>query len=470
MTMQATAFSAPNTQLNLSDYVGGVRADLGSLEVRTDIRSSIGPFYTLPGYQTTYPAVVVQALAELYAEYNLAFCELVKANREWDTDYQFMFCSSGNPINFGVQIDMTGLPQGFLDAASDMSVDEVREVLRRGIFEIENSLAMYQLIERICAPAAEESFFKQRFRASLEQLRTRFDKPIALLAVTEQKHAAMLESEFGKQPGESLSDEEVRALSGFDCLFGPEEFRAHVAENSGKCDYLLYVRSSDPVDKLKKPNIEVDHPLLGDDEMRCVIKANAVTFNVDDPTMSPARRINDTKGYMAPMGMAFEIEATTDLYSVEFVAHLDAHGLYQEFEGARLSPEFAAYLVCNGVDPKQIETGEVHLRAKPIQGTYGCYGHVTGSLTDGKRFRGELRRQMRKRGAYVIQPEMQIPSIVNTTDGAEFQYIDRNFFAFTNGHPVFLGGFRSMMPVDSAEAKKGRIHGNCSTVWAEILA
>ena len=114
-----------------------------------------------------------------------------------------------------------------------------------------------------------------------------------------------------------------------------------------------------------------------------------------------------------------------------------------------------------------IECNRAAVRTKPMQSSYGCYGHLRGSFAD-KRLRQELRKNLRERGPYVIQPEMHIPTIINETDGKAYAYIDRNFLAFTNGQPRFLGGFRSLMPIESKEAQNGRIHGNGSTVWAEI--
>ena len=170
------------------------------------------------------------------------------------------------------------------------------------------------------------------------------------------------------------------------------------------------------------------------------------------------------------MGMAFQIESFTDLLSAEFAAHLTTGKTYGDFVGVnRLSRGFTAYLESQGIDPKEAESGEIHLRAKPAKGAYGCYGHVVGALTDGD-FRSGLRRNMRRRGHYVVQLEMDRPTITNMVNGVAYTYIDRNFFGIVHGQPQFLGGFRSMMPLDSIEAQKGRNHGNASTVTAEIVS
>lgn len=407
-----------------------VKKQLGRV-VEQDIKSLVGPFRTLPDYRTTYPDTVIQALRELYVEYNLAFAPLVAKNREWDTDYQYCFLD-GAPVNWAVQIDMLGLDDGFLQRAERMPVEELLEILRPQIFEIENSIAMYQLLERI---------FKIGFRRVLDDLRERYGRPIALLAVTDEKYDAMKESEFGKTGDEQLSDEEVFELSGFDRFFGPSEFQLYVEENRGECEYLLYARTSEPIRKLKNPKFHVEHPLLGKEGMRRIIKAHALTFNIDAPDMEYHRRINDTKEYMPPMGMAFQVSATEDLRS----------------------PQFEAFLRKRGFDEPQ----KALLRCKPAKGTYGCYGHVARITREG-RGSGALAKGLTQWGDYVVQPELSTPVIINETDGIAYTFIDRNFFGMVNGCPEFLGGFRNLMAVDSFEARRGRIHGNSSAVYAEI--
>ena len=444
------------------------RAELGPVVKMEGIKSSLGPFFSLSEHRIRYPETVIRALGELYAEYNQAFGPLVEANREWETDYQFCRFPDGSPVNFGVQVDMVGLPQGFLEDASSMSVDEVREVLRRLVFEFENSLAMYQLLERTFSFAGEETFFRRNFRASLAELRERFGMPIALLAVTDEKYRAMRESEFGKVEGEPLSDAEVFELSGFDRFFGPDDFRRHLEENGGRCGFLLYARTSDPVAKLKKPDLQIEYPLLGDPKIRRVVKAHTLTMNVDAPDMEYGRRINDTKEQMHAIGMAFPIAHEEDFYSPAFAKHVAKGSAYTEFGGGpRLSVGMMEYLAFCGVDTARVEAGEVPLRCKPMKGTYGCYGHVSGVLPD-RDFRSDLRSNLRKRGSYVVQPELASPEVWNETEGRGYNFIDRNFFSLRNGTVRFLGGFRSLMPLDSVEARNGRNHGSKFTVWAEI--
>lgn len=447
-----------------------VSAPLGPTIVRTDIQSltrsregglEAASFNVLPEYKTQYPEVVTNALGNLYQEYNKAFSPLVAANKEWETDYQYAITPDGTPINGWVQIDMVGLPDGFLQAAESMPEEEVQEVLRGRIFEIENSLAMYGLLERVYSNGEQPTNFDQQFRASLDELRERAGKPVALLAVTEQKYDAMRTSEFGKTPDEPLTDEEVKELSGFDKFFSPEEFQKHLEENGGDSAYVLYARTSDPLDKLKKPGTPVSVPLLENPETRRVIKANAITFNVDNPTWAPGdpRRINDTKRYLSTMKMAHPVFSTEDAWTTE--------EMKTGAPKVSLNPQLKEFLQSQGVDPSLVESRQVALRAKPLQGAYGCYGHVVVDVGRGKD-RQEVKRNLASRGPYVIQPERETPVVVNEADGQAYTYIDRNFFTTNGEKVVFMGGFRSLMPLDTFEAHQRRIHGNGSTVWAEI--
>lgn len=453
----------------LDQYTGGtIHRNLGTPTCR-DLRSTVGTCSVFPMHVISYPPVVIAALGNLYREYNAAFAPLVDHNREWPEDYRLAMVE-GMPVNCGVQIDMVGLPEQFLADVSSMPEHVVREILRKRIFEIENSLAMYQLLEQLHPREGRDSYFKVRFRGLLASLRKRIGMPIALLAVTHEKYDSMKQNEFGYINGLPVPDAEVAELSGFDAFFGPDQFREHLARNGGKCGYALYVRSSDPVAKLKDPRVVVDHPLLADHEMRRIIKAHSVTFNVDDPLWQPGdwRRINDTKGYMAPMGMGYQINSPSDILSVDLAAHLLAGRRYEDFRGERrLSQGFTNYLETQGINPDDVATGRVSLRAKPLQCTFGCYGHVAGALTSGD-FRSELRRNMKQRGGYVIQPEMQVPRVHNLDDDVTYAYIDRNFMGCVRGRPVFLSGVRMLMPSDSTEAKRGRIHGNSRAVMAEI--
>jgi hypothetical protein len=430
------------------------------------LQSSLSPFCVLPDYKARYPATVRTALANLYREYNEAFAPLVEENREWREDYQFAVDDRGCPCNFAVQIDLVGLDEEFLATAAGLSEPETRKLLRRKIFEVENSLAMYQLLERLFFQEGEGSVFHRGWRAALAELRERFNKPIALLAVTEEKYEIMLATEFGRAKGEPLADEEVYALSGFNRFFGPAEFAEYLREKNYRCEYLLFVRSSDPIAKLRKPDVvEVHHPLLANPRVRRIIKANALTFNIDDPATQPGElcRINDTKAYMPPMKLAHPVYTETDVYSPEVIAYMKKGHAFTSFEGLRLNISFIEFLREWDVEPEEIAAGRRMVRLKPMQASYGGYGHLRGTL-DCKDLRRELRRELKRRGPYIAQPELELPV------WGEYAYIDRVFYAYLKGEPTFIGGFRSLMPLDCPEVRAGRNHGSRYTVWAEIVA
>ncbi len=446
---------------------------LGPQVSRTDIASLAwskatgqwGPssFMTVPEYRTRYPRSVIDALGQLYQEYNQAFAPLVEQNREWDTDYQFCRQPNGWPMNGWVQIDMAALSSAFLERAEHLSVATVKELLRRQIFEIENSLAMYQLLERIFS----EHRFKKEWRRSLDVLRHQHGRPIALLAVTEEKRVGMMTAEFGKQPNETITDDEVRALTGFDRFFGPDEFLAHLKERGGQCDYLLYVRSSEPIRKLRRPTEVVEHPLLGNPDVRRVIKAMALTHNIDAPDGHADRRINDTKLYLPTLDMGFIAHDEGDFLAKEFSDYLMRGKNPHLFVGERLTAEFAAFLRSQDQDPAAVGTGALKLRAKPAVASYGCYGHAAGTILENS-WRGVVRKGLRERGPYALQLEQTLPAIFDRESEVCYTALDRVFFTVVGGTPQYMGGFRSLMPMDTVEAKNGRNHGNEHTVWATL--
>jgi hypothetical protein len=431
----------------------------GEIVERNDIHSSLAPFRVAPEYKIKYPVGLLRALARLYVEYNEAFSSLVAINREWESDYRHIADRNGRVLNFAVQIDMAAADTEFLRATDTMPEDDLLSELRKRIFEIDNSLAMYQLLERL--------FPSSGWRTALDSLRKQLGRPIAVLAVTEQKYHDMLASEFGKNAEEVLSDDEVLRLSGFNAFWGPQRFLEHLNEHRGECAYLLYARASDPIQKLRRPEECVEHPLLGDSTLRRVIKANSLTLNIDNPdwAIGDPRRINDTKCYLPAIGTAFRIDG--HVFTSNFEQHLRARRPYIDFPGVRLSSEFTQGLISLGLDPAAVESGRQMLRYKPAQGSYGCYGHVRGVLTD-YNVRRALRRELLRRGAYVVQPERD-PLLVADQRDRTLMAVDKVFLAYLDGHPAFIGGFRTLLPADSKDARKGRNHGTGPTIWAEIV-
>jgi hypothetical protein len=380
---------------------------------------------------TTYPTVVVEALGKLFVEYNRT---LAAPKKEQASDYQY--CS---PTAFAVQIDMVGLSDALLAELSRKRVAEVVEALRGLIFEIDSSVAMYGLLGNLFGGSS----FRRRWETVLENRRMGFHRPVALLAVTQEKYDAMLETEFGLAIGATPDPKLVRALTGFDAFFGPDEFLKMLADR-GECPYLLFVRASEPTSVLRRPGTPVEQPLLGDSHVRAVIRANAITLNVDTPGGDPRLRVNDTKTYMAPMGLGYEIHSWEDV----------------------TGGGFTSFLKSRGISPQRVAGGEQLLRAKPLAAAYGGYGHLTGSLTN-KSFREKLKKGMRDRGGYILQPELPVPVALDARHNLQAGYIDRIFMGY-NGRPLPLGGFRNYMPVASSEYRAGRIHGNGEAFWGQI--
>ena len=465
---------------------------LGPAYVRTDIPSSLGPFIAHPHHRVKYPDRVISALGHLYQDYNRAFRPLIDKNQEWETDYQYARNSHGDPVNSFVQIDMNGLPNHFLRLCEQLTTEELTDALRNNIFEYENSLAMYGLLQRIFGYPDRISKFRVGFRHGLDAIRAKHDKKIALLAVTDQKYNAMITSEFGKEEGDSISDNEVKQISGFDRFFGPRDFLEYIRSNGGNSDYIIYARTSEPVSKLKDPSLQVDTPLLEDPEIRRIIKANAITFNIDNPEWDSKddRKINDTKAWMPTLEMAYHIDCVASLYSNDFRDHLLDQGINLEDIAAGnisqahrralgeiftrfpsnllLSNSFIDHLITRDIDPHLVATGQLDLRFKPEIASYGAYGHERGPINRLKTFNA-VAAEVNLRGSYVVQPEMVVPTIVNEDESKSYIFIDRNFMnTLDNEEHHFIGGFRSLMPSDSIEAKKGRVHGNSNTRWVEI--
>jgi hypothetical protein len=413
----------------------------------THIKSSLSPFKVAKDYIVEYPENVKVALGEIVEEYNKVFDQIVPLNMEWPEDYQFARLSNYY-FNFAVQIDMKGLEDEFMEWSKNASIDEVKENLRRKICEIENSIAMYQMLARLFDPSGK-SHFGKGWREALEEIRMKTNKRIVLLAVTEEKYLAMLASEFGGNVGKK----EIYELSGFDDFWGPEEF----LKNKEREDVIYFVRSSQPPSWQRDPRTQVEHPLLSSSQLRRIIKAKSITFNIDNPVWYDLndlhyypKIINDTKEYLVRMGLGFLVNSYEDLVKEK-----------------KLTENFEKFLLRNKIDPEEVRGGEKLIRVKPLKLCYGGYGHLRYRVLD-KEFRQKLKRELSLRGPYICQVEMEMPKLKDD-EGREYAYIDRIFYAYLNENPVFIGGFRNLMPIDTLEFKKGRIHGNAEAVWAQII-
>ncbi|MEM1312185.1 MAG: hypothetical protein AAGF07_01840 [Patescibacteria group bacterium] len=282
-------------------------------------------------YKTEYPTVVTEVLKEIYAEYRKSFIPLIEKNKEWDTDYQYCIDKDGTPIIYGVQMDMQPLLEGFLEKCSnnDLTKDQIKQIIKNSIFEIEGSMAMTPLLEVLFRENGEETQFKFAIRSMIESVRNVHKRPVIMLAVTKEKKEAILASEFGIE-NEDPQPEKIRIDSGYDNVWGPEEFENFVNNNGEKDVPLFYVRSSDPVAKLKNPELKVE-TLLDNDEYRKIIKAHALTLNINNPkNVNENSKINDTKEYMEKTNLGYIARSVKDIYSVDRVFIVELQNVLKE--------------------------------------------------------------------------------------------------------------------------------------------
>ena len=238
----------------------------------------------------------------------------------------------------------------------------------------------------------------------------------------------------------------IKELSGgFELFAGPERLIS-MYKNGTLGDYAWYVRASSPKNVLKNPKKE-EKTVLSDDGIRSVLKINSLTFNIDKPGCAWGDSINDTKAYLPSLGIGFTCHKISDV-----------------IRDGDITEELMSFLSSY---PKKIRDTRL-IRCKPMYSTYGCYGHLRLDLSLSKH-RRKLKEEIRRRGPYIIQPELKQKLVLNRKDNKIYTYIDRIFFSWIDSNPCFAGGFRSFIPVDTEEAKNGRNHGNGNTVWMPIV-
>lgn len=429
-----------------------------------------------------YPSVLIEALEEVLKGYNRGFNNVLERRQPGIQNYHFARFDGQNFTNVMVQVDMRGLPLWFLQEAPSYPKELLAEVIKSFIFEAENSLAMYGFMrgfgspensEDLNQPYSSKSFFGINFDTYLKRLQEYLKRGIFLGTATDDKYNAMLTSEFGLRPNESslLTRERIKALSGFSGFLKPQQVEEFCKRNK---DVILYMRTSYPTRWLAHPgkNTPYSIPLLEDDQKRQWIREKAITPNVDDPRM-----------------VNFLING---LQSGQFRLEQDNEGnifMVPNFEGyGGISPQIIndtkEYLVFMGLplitnpdDPRIKEFYErgFQFRLKPLWLHYGCYGHLR-TLDIGDRFKkvndfvSELRRNMKMRGPYVIQPEIPAYQVIDPNNG-DFEVIHRLFFGFDPKEKKykFIGGLYDALPSQSEEAKKGRLHGNDQAVWGQII-
>ncbi len=429
-----------------------------------------------------YPLEVVKALEIILQDYSQAFDEVVRL-RQGNDGYQ-PACFNGVYRNFGYQIDMVGLSLEELEKFTGADPQEIAQILRTRIFEIENSLAMYNLMSGIFSKTRDyshESFFGTNLDSAIKTWEIYYGKPLVLSTTTEGKFRAMLLSEFGLENSSSLTPELVRERTGFSDFLSPEDLQ-RLIKQSNIDNYILYMRTSYPTFFLKNPNQKVEIPLLEEGHLVQTIRRRAITFNVDDnreamwmfENLSNVRFgydpdcgifiitndgttflpqiLNDTKEPLIRMGLVHPLTSPDELFNCE--EYRDKGG--KKRTRISLNPEIINNL------------RTTRLRAKPAWLHYGGYGHVGGDF-ESDETRHELRRQMKKRGMYVLQPEL--PPYVFSHNDNLYSAIHRIFFAYDPTKKVykFVGGLFNALAIDSSEVKRGRIHGNRDAVWGQII-
>jgi len=425
-------------------------SNLGELITRTDIPSTLGPFEYAPNCEVRYPPKVTIALGELVEKHAQIFSRFVPGNTEGD-EQAYQHCiraADGSVTEPFFQVDIAGLSREFLVGANTISAEKVTKTLRDRIFEFEPSIAMYGLIGTL---GGGESL-GIRFKQQLDIIKAKHDMPIVLLAPTREKLEAMRETEFGKETNQILTPEEVNQISGFDDLWGPNEFRVHLEQNRERCNCLLYVRPSDPLFKLKDPKQKVQSPLLGNSNSRGIIRRSSITLNIDDPRwpIGDQRRIKDSKVALPLMGMGFRVDTMNDVIEPDKPGNITATDLFSEFMNSRGLSQLSSF------------------RAKPMQGVFGGYGQKTMNFLDHSNITW-LKEMLNLRGPYVIQPEIEPLVVTDKSTRETFAVMDRAFFSMVGGTPTFMGGIRILIPFASDEAQRGRLHGTKKMISASII-
>jgi len=414
-----------------------IEMDLGPTHTNHDIPSKLGPFMVRNQYCVEMPANVTKALLEITHEYNTAFSRVVEQNLEIPSAYQYALDKeTGEYINLVFQIDMRALPQEFLISLNSYEIPVIKEVLKRSVFEFEDSLAMLNLL-RMQFETNGVSQFRDGLDRTFDSLRTTHCKGIALLATTQEKLDSILACELGVEHISDVDDQTVKQLLGYDKLIGPEEYLG-MLENNSAGDYLLYVRSSSPVANLRDPRIEVPPTILDEQSIRHEILSNCITLNLG--------ALNDTKIALLSMGLGVEISS---------------ENLAQVLENREINELCAEY----GLDIK-----DPRLRLKPRDGVFGCYGHHTMNVSDlegGKR-KKKIVKDLKQRGEYIVQAEL--PSTQFSSNGEILNAIHRNFVGYNMQSHQYetIEGVLAMMPVNP-NARILTVHGSSSSSYSPVI-
>ena len=419
----------------------GERVDLGPVVQRHDIKSSLSPFNTF-GVHQEIPQNLIKAYIDLLREHNDVMQEAINRSTENGTDYQYINFDN-RIINPFAQIDTRGLPQAFLDSINNVSPQVLVEMLRLGaVFEVEVSIAMSRVLGEI------NPQFKKGFNATLDFFRERFDKKIAILGVEEDKYIGICKSEYGaKNPPDNGIFE--TGDDGFDAVVGPKGLQELIRKYGDNLPFLFYVRPSLSSETLRKKG-KRPHGILNDPDMRRIIRAHAITPNVDNPDSDWSMRLNDSKAPQGPMGLALVVT--------------------QENIGprSRFEAQLREFLLHRGFSEEDINAEEIVLRVKPGIDSYGGYGQ--SERKNHKKLYDVIVTTLKKNNPLVLQPDMPTPQLRNLYD-EEYKYIHRIFVSDPAIGSLFLGGMQNFIPTSSLEidGRLERIHGNASAVWRPVV-
>ena len=412
-----------------------IEMDFGETKQIIDIPSNLSPFLTKPNYIVEVPANVTQALLEITSEYNTIFSNLVKQNLETEKAYQYAYNQeTGEYINYGFQIDMRAIPQEFFPILADNDIETIKEVLKRCVFEWEDSFAMLNLL-RLQFEENGESTFSSNFDQIFDSIRDIHGKPIALLPSTPEKYQSILESELGVQHRSDISDDEIKRLLGYDTIICPTEY-ASMYERNLADNYLLYVRSSIPTANLRNPNLERPKTILDDINLRKAILENAITLNIGV--------LNDTKRGMLGMGLG---------------VHVDFDSFSDGDKVTSLMRE-----LCESYG---FETDNLRGRFKPLDEAFGCYGHETTKIPCTGKSKQKMRKHLKEMGSYIIQPEM--PTTQFTLDGVIYNANHRNFVGYNLHTQSYepIDGTMFIQPYEQ-KARVQVVHGSRQSIVTRV--
>ena len=424
------------SQLNIAAQ-NPSQVHLGETIQRSEIPSCLGPFNTKAQYHIEMPAKVLKALMEITKEYNSLFSKLVEENLETENAYQYAFDKETQEyINYVFQIDMRALPQDFLITLDSYDLPVIKEVLKRSVFEFEDSLAMLNLL-RQQFEINGESIFRTNLDSVFDSIRDQHSRPIALLATTEEKLSSILACELGVENLSDVSDQTVRSVLGYDTLIGPKEYQSLLKEGREK-DYLLYVRSSSPVRNLRNPKLEKPKTILDLPEVRRSVLEQSITLNLGI--------LNDTKRSLLDYGLGLMVSDDN----------------YQELINSTQVQE-----LCESYGISE----ELKVRVKPLDETFGCYGHHSmqiDQLSSGKKARS-LKKDLKNRGEYILQPEIPSNQIIDE-NGDVFNTIHRNFVGYNATEHMYvpIEGVFTMMPANP-KARITTVHGSHKTMYSPVI-